>query len=1168
MTAISSAATRDASLRFPIWLPLFCAAALLFAPRPVFSQATANPPAQASQTTASQSAAPQAAPSQAAAQPANGKISGVVKSGNTPIPGATVMAINFDTRQRAVTTTDINGNFLFTGLAGGRYFIIVQMMAFALGRGMAQLDPKNQSVRVDVDLTLASRVPPDQRTLFGAQGRPGAGRPTGRPGMSFPGAPAGQPGASAQGSPSGADDLAQMAAGAQAGGDVSGDVSGQDTSAAMQGVPGMQGAQADTATESVATSGNMSGGQMRGMSSAEIQERVREFQQQRDFLPGQGGPQFRGGPGGGGGRGFIVLRGGGPRGFDQPHGALNYMLGDSAFDASPYSLTGLPVTKPSFVQHQFGATIGGPLNIPKIYKGGFKNFFFASYNGSLSENPFDQFSTVPTLDERNGIFSNATYLSGPSKGQPVQIFDPSTGSQFPNNTLPSITTQAAALLNLIPKPNLPGDVQNFHFVTSTTANSNNFNARLIHNFGASSTAMPFPRRGGAGGVRNTLNLGFNYHGGKNELTNPFPTLGGNTTTRSFNIPAGFAHTFSNRLVNRFSFDFNRSRVQTQNLFAFLTDIAGQAGIGGVSPNPFDWGAPNLSFTTFGGLQDVSPALQRNQTFSYSDFMALNVGKHFLRWGGDFRRIQINTETSSNARGSFTFTGFNTAQIVNGVPQPGTGFDFADFLLGLPQQTSIQCGSNSSGACAGPDNYHFRGNSWDFFVQDDWHMRGNFTMNLGLRYEYVSPFSEISNQIVNLDVAPGFTAVAPVQPGQTGAFTGPFPKTLVNPDRDNFAPRIGIAWKPLKNTVVRSGYGINYNTGAYNSIVQQLAFQPPFSVTETNIESSSNPLTLASGFPAPAASTITNNYGVNRNYQLGYVQIWNLDVQQELSRSLLLNVDYTGSKGTNLDILEAPNRTPTGLRIPGVQPFNFETAEGDSILHAGTVRLRRRLSAGVSIGGTYTFSKSIDNASSIGGGGTTVAQNAFDLAAERGISSFDQTHRFTGDYLWELPLGPDRHWLAQKGVRQTIFGSWEWSGNWTISSGLPFTANILGNFTELARGTNGTLRANSTGLPVALSHPTTAAWFNTAAFAVPAAGQFGDVSRNTIRGPGALVWDMALTKVVPFGETRMLELRAQANNIFNRPQFGGIDTTLGTAAFGQVTSVGSMRTMQIVTRFRF
>ena len=234
--------------------------------------------------------------------------------------------------------------------------------------------------------------------------------------------------------------------------------------------------------------------------------------------------------------------------------------------------------------------------------------------------------------------------------------------------------------------------------------------------------------------------------------------------------------------------------------------------------------------------------------------------------------------------------------------------------------------------------------------------------------------------MNLDVAPGYTAAVPVLPGNSGPFSGAYPASLLRPDRDNFAPRLGIAWKPLPNTVVRAGYGMNYNTGAYSAIVQQLAFQPPFSITQTNVQSDAALLTLQNGFPAAPPGSVTNNYGVDLNYRLGYVQIWNADVQQQISPGLVLNLDYTGTKGTRLDIVQAPNRSATGTLIPGVQPFLFETSVGDSTAHAGTVKLRKRLQHGLSIGGSYTFSKSIDNASSIGGGGTVVAQNAFDLAA--------------------------------------------------------------------------------------------------------------------------------------------------------------------------------------------
>ena len=689
---------------------------------------------------------------------------------------------------------------------------------------------------------------------------------------------------------------------------------------------------------------------------------------------------------------------------------------------------------------------------------------------------------MPTLLERQGNFSQTVYTSGPNAGQPVQIFNPATNTQFPNDTIPRINPAAAGLLPYIPLPNLPGNYQNFRFITSANSSSDDLNIRINHSFGA---ALRGRRQGGRRGPQNNLTFGFHYHGSSAQLTNPFPSVGGHTDVRSFDVPISYVRSFG-KLTNIARFDFNRSRIRTQNLYAFVDDITGTLGINGVSQNPFDWGLPSLSFTNFGGLQDINPQLVRNQTFTYSDNMIWNHGKHTWRWGGDFRRIQLNTETDSNARGSFIFTGLNTSEMVGGQPVANTGLDFADFLLGLPQQTSAQYGVN---------NYHFRGNSWDLYAQDEWKLRGNLTLNLGVRYEYVSPYTEINNRIVNLDLSPGVLsltagppAVAVVLPGQVGPYNGLYPDTLVRPDRNNFAPRVGFAWKPLSKTVVRGGYGINYNTGAYQSIVQQLAFQPPFSFTQTNVQSNPGDLTLQNGFPASESTGITNNYSANVNYRLGYVQIRNLDIQQQIRPTLLLNLDYTGTKGTDLDILEAPNRTATGIRIPGVQAFNFQNAVGDSEANAGSVRLRKRLSQGFSIGGTYTFSKSLDDASTIGAGATSgsgsaglgaggtaagvgassgssdagttnVAQNAFDLSAERGLSSFNQTQRFTADYLWELPFGHDKRWLTGNSVPRAIFGDWQWSGNWTIASGLPFTPRLLGDFSDVERGTNGTLRPN-------------------------------------------------------------------------------------------------------------
>jgi outer membrane receptor protein involved in Fe transport len=632
------------------------------------------------------------------------------------------------------------------------------------------------------------------------------------------------------------------------------------------------------------------------------------------------------------------------------------------------------------------------------------------------------------------------------------------------------------------------------------------------------------------------------------------------TTQSSGINTGLGWVASkNRITNNLHFNYNRSHSHLSNLFQDNENVAALAGINGVSQDPFNYGVPSLVFNNFQSVNDTGASLVNDQTFSWSDSVIWRHGKHNVRLGGDFRRIYNDIRSAQNARGSFTFTDSGT------FPGSSSGFDFANFLLGLPAQTSIQGGSAT---------YNFRQNSWDLFVQDDWRVTGSLSLNLGLRYEYVSPFSEANNRIVNLDLNSTITAAVPVFPGSAGPFTGAFPITVVEPDRNNFAPRVGFAWRPMKKTVVRGGYGINYNTGQYGSIVQNLAFQPPFAFTETNVSAASQVLTLENGFPAPTAA-VTNNFAVDKNYKLGYVQIWNLNIQREITPSLLLNLGYNGSKGTDLDMERAPNRLPNGqLRIAGVQPFILETSQGDSILHAATVQVRKRMRHGMAAQGTYVFSKSIDNASSIGGGAVVVAQNDLDLAAERGLSSFDQRHKFIGNFTYELPFGTGKKWLNNNGGwLENVFGDWLWSGNVTLASGFPFTPRILGNPNDIAQGLNGVLRADIVGDPYSGTCPngfpvgTIECWFNTSAFVKPVSG-FGDARRNSIIGPGQFTFGMSVSKTLLAKDTRALELRISANNVFNHPEYTSIGTIVGTPTYGQVIAAGSMRTVNLSARYRF
>ena len=466
------------------------------------------------------------------------------------------------------------------------------------------------------------------------------------------------------------------------------------------------------------------------------------------------------------------------------------------------------------------------------------------------------------------------------------------------------------------------------------------------------------------------------------------------------------------------------------------------------------------------------------------------------------------------------------------------------------------------------------------MQDEWKARSNLTFNAGLRYEYQGPYTEANNRIVNLDVEPGFGAVTPVCAGQAagsscsvllGPYTGAFPNSLIQPDRNNFAPRLGVAWKPRNKMVVRSGYGINYNLAQYGSIIQNLAFQPPFAVTATNTasvcQSAGITLTLTVGFPTCQTAPVTNSYAVDKNYRLGYVQLWNLDVQYELPGDTVMNIGYNGSKGTHLDLVEAPNSTASGVRIAGVQPFLFESSDGNSIYHGLSVRVRKRLRGGIAVSGVYTYSKSIDDASSIGGGASVVAQNAFNLAAERGLSSFDQRHRFTGNWIYELPFGEGKKYV-QTGRWAHVLSGWLWSGDWTLATGMPLSPRILGNFSEVNGGVSGALRPDVTGASIAVSNPGVHEWFNPAAFIAPAPGEYGDAGRNIIEGPGQITFDMSISKTFQFRETRSLELRVTANNVFNHVQYTSVDTNLNSPTFGQVVTAGTMRRVTFTSRFRF
>jgi hypothetical protein len=1083
----------------------------------------------------------------AATPAASYQISGTVKNGKTVLPGVTVTAANTLTGKKYSAASAPDGSFTMKGMTRGRYVVKVEFMGFAVLTQEVVLNPENPTGKVEAELVLASRQ--QEQTE-----RANAATATRR----------GFQNMTAEGSLASQGDVGSATGGSA--------VSGND----LASLP-MNGAGIDAPTESIALSGTQGRTQDFGNGNEdELQQRMQDF---RDRAQREGGNAFgntggfggAGGPGGGPGGGGFGGGPGGPvsfgrmgRGFDvnKPHGFLYAQDDNAGLDARSYSLSGQESEKASYNTFRFGAFVGGPLNIPHIVDWSKTTFYSVGWNGTRGSTPYDVFSTVPTAAERGGDFSGLT----DANGVPIVIYDPTTGLPFAGNKIdPARFSSAAnALLNYIPLPNLPGTTQNFHYVTSAPSESDAISLRLIHNFSATSGQRGGGPGGGGGrrggrGPRNNINLALNWARTSSTIENPYPSLAGDTGTQGLNASARWVYG-KGRITNTVGFTYNHNHLATTNLYSGVNDVAGNAGITGISTDPFNWGLPGISFNTYGGLGGPVPSRELDQTYTASEGLVWSRGKHAWRMGGDYRRIFQSFRSARNAEGSFVFTGFATSEYLPGSTQPvaDTGNDFADYLLGLPQQTSLQSGTSA---------YNFRANSFDVYGQDDWRILANLSLNLGLRYEYNGPYTEADNHIANLDVSPGYTNAVPVLPGQTGPYSGTFPNSLVRADRNNFGPRLGLAWKPLKQTVVRAGYGINYNLAQYGVFVRNFAFQPPFAITATNVSDPAAPLTLENGFPPSPPGTITNNYALNPDYRLPYVQIWNVDIQRQLPHGIQLNVGYNGAKGTRLDTERA--------LVAGGQPFTYESSEGNSILHAASVRVRKRMAKGLGVSAIYVFSKSLDDASSIGLGGVVVVQNPYDLPAERSLSSFDQTHKFTGTWMYDLPFGDGKRFLT-RGPLSHVLDGWQWSGDFTIGSGFYFTPRVLGATLDISRGTSGSLRANTVaGEGISLSNPTTAEWFNTAAFCAPsatcvnAAGSvYGNAGRNIIEGPGQVTFDMSLSKTITIKESRALELRLQGTNIFNTAYFSGINTTVNSQTFGQVTGVGNMRRVTMVARFRF
>jgi hypothetical protein len=793
------------------------------------------------------------------------------------------------------------------------------------------------------------------------------------------------------------------------------------------------------------------------------------------------------------------------------NGFFGINLGNSAWDARPFSFTSDRAVKPDYTDVHFTGTFGGQLRISRwrLLRNG--PVFFFGFQRTADHNTSAQSALMPTAKERTGDFSET--IDG--FGRPVQLVDPATGHPFDNNRIPAarISPQAASLLGYYPEPNAAASGRyNYQTPIGSKTTQNSFQSRFNQTLG----------------TRMSLNGNVAHQRTGTDSLNVFGLLDrgeGAATDASINWSRRFSQFFSLRAGYQLTRQTNRLTPH----FANRTNVSSDAGITGNDQDPLNWGPPSLMFVGgMAGLNDASPLQTITQTHNISTEAVWRPrGRHTLTFGGAFRPQRYDVMSQQNPRGTFGFTGASS------------GFDFADFLLGLPQTSAIAFGNADK---------RFRAPGANAYLSDDWRLNPSLTINAGVRWEYEAPFTESQGRLVNLTVAPGFSAASPVVADSSNS--------LLRPDRRGIQPRLALAWRPVpaSSIVVRAGYGIYRNTNVYQSIALMMAQQPPLSKTLSVETSAANPLTLANGFGV-RPNVLSNTFAVDPEFRAGYAHNWQVSLQRDLPMSLTITATYLGTKGSHLMQEFVPNTYPAGAVNPCPScptGFVYLVSNGSSLRNAGQFQLRRRLRAGLTATAQYTFSKSTDDAASFSGAdlnGAAVAQNWLDLDAEHARSSFDQRHVLTSQFEYS-PRG--------------LLNNFTFTGQLNAGSGLPLTPVYL---TSLAgTGVIGTVRADYTGAPLATSQ--SGYYVNPAAFTIPAAGRWGSAGRNSITGPSQFGLNIGVLRTFMLNNRWSADWRVDATNILNRVTYSAIETRVGSPQFGLANRANPMRKLQSSIRLRF
>ncbi len=816
-------------------------------------------------------------------------------------------------------------------------------------------------------------------------------------------------------------------------------------------------------------------------------------------------------------------------GTNEFHGTAYEFHRNAALDARNF-FAPADQPDPKYIRNQFGFSVGGPVRRDRT-------FFFADYEGTRSREGITRVTNVPTLAERQGDFSRS--LTGCPR-------NPQTGQPFAGCVVPQAFQHPVgrAIANLYPLPNR--NVPFANFVSSPVARDRNdhFDVRVDHAFNSRSQ------------------LSARYSFGDRELFEPFtgptfsllPGFGDFVPRRSQNLMLSETHVFSPAFVNEARFAFNRV-AQSVTQEGRGRSINREVGLPELSTNPRDFG---LSFITVGGFSPLgdefnNPQASTTNTFQFLDNASYVRGSHFFKLGFDFRSARQDAFRDVQSRGFLTFTN----QLLTGNP-------LADLLLGFPTIT---------GGARVDNPQRLRTESYNFYANDSWRVTPRLNVTAGLRYELNSPPVDSDDRANVYDLATRTLT----QVGTNGV-----PRSGYQTDKNNFAPRVGLAYTLNDDTVVRAGYGVYYDQSALAPGEALYFNQPYFTLSLFFPLGPQQLITLSDPFPRNFPFQLpATALAFQRDLATPYMQHWNLNVQRQLGRNRVLEVGYVGSKGTKLlasrDINQpalaspvSPNRRPN----PFFADINLVESRAGSSYHSLQVRLQQRLTDGLALLSSYTYAKSIDDASSFftSAGDPNFPQNSYDTRQERGRSNFDVRQRLSVSYSYDLPFGRGRRFGDGQGFLSTLLSGWQTNGVVTLQTGRPFTVALLSDIDQsntgrsnLGFGAND--RPNVTG-EARLSNRTPERWFNTSAYAFPAFGTFGNAGRNTLDGPGYQNVNASLVKHTRLSESASLQLRAEAFNLFNRPNFDLPDNFLGSPTFGQIRSAQSPRHLQFGVKLLF